>query len=249
MKNKILRCIAVVCALACAISIAQIIRIEHQYKVGEKAYDDLALNLVTLSAADDFTAPGDEIGAPIDVNFELLSQMNAEAVGWLYSPGTPINYPVVRSDDNSYYLKHLYNDQKNSSGAIFMDALNDPDMTHINTVIYGHNMKNGSMFASLQNYSDPAYLREHPTIYYMNAQHDYRIDVFACYPESAAAETYTINFDSAETYAGYLQRVWGKSEISADVPMTTDDNIVTLVTCTGYSNDRYVVLGKITQIS
>lgn len=249
MKNKILKCIAVLCALACAVSIAQIIRIEHQYKVGEKAYDDLALNLVTLSAADDFTAPGDSSGAPIDVNFELLKQMNAEAVGWLYCPGTPINYPVVQSDDNSYYLKHLYNDQKNSSGAIFMDALNNPDMTDANTVIYGHNMKNGSMFASLQNYSDPAYLREHPVIYYMTTNKDYRIDVFAAYPEVSAAEAYTINFDSEPTYAGFLQRLWAKSEVAANVPMTTNDNIATLVTCTGYSNDRYVIQGKITPIN
>ncbi len=249
MKKKILRSVAVLCALASVVAAIQVIRIEKEYKAGEKAYEDLALNLVTLSAADDFTAPSDGGGAPIDVNFELLKEMNAEAVGWLYSPGTVINYPVVRSSDNSYYLKHLYNDQKNSSGAIFMDSLNDPNMTDANTVIYGHNMKNGSMFASLQNYSDSAYLREHPILYYMTEGRDYRIDIFAAYPEVAAAEAYTINFDSEATYAGYLQRVWNKSEIATDVPMSANDNIITLVTCTGYNDDRYVVQGKITPIS
>ena len=249
MKNKIIKSIAILCALACAVSVAQVIRIQYQYGQGEEAYNNLALNLVTLSAADDFTAPGDGTEAPIDVNFELLQEMNAEAVGWLYSPGTNINYPVVQSDNNDYYLKHLYNGQNNSSGAIFMDAVNLADMTDDNTIIYGHNMKNGSMFASLQNYSEWWYYQQHPTMYYMTKDRDYRIDIFACYPEAAESEVYTINFDSDATYAGYLQRVWNRSEISVDVPMNTDDKIITLVTCTGYNNDRYVVQGKLTQLN
>ena len=248
MKNKVLKSIAVLCALACVLSIGQVVRTQYQYKAGEKAYDELALNLVTLSAADDYTSAGDGTGAPIDVNFELLQEMNAGAVGWLYAPGTNINYPVVQSEDNDYYLKHLYNGQNNTSGAIFMNAVNDPNMRDTNTVIYGHNMKNGSMFASLQNYSAWWYYQQHPVMYYMTADHDYRIDVFACYPEAAESEVYTINFDSKDTYGRYLQGLWNRSEISVDVPMSTDDNIITLVTCTGYNNDRYIVQGKITQI-
>ena len=249
MKNKILKCIAIVCALVCVVSIGQVIKTQYQYKQGENAYDELALDLVSLSAADDFTAPGDGSGVPIDVNFEMLREMNAGAVGWLYSPNTPINYPVVQSEDNSYYLKHLYNGQNNSSGAIFMDALNNPNLTDANTIIYGHNMKNGSMFATLQNYSEWWYYQQHPTLYYMTEDRDYRIDVFACYPEAPESEVYTINFDSAQTYAGYLQRMWSKSEISVNVPMSANDNIMTLVTCTGYNSARYVVQGKITPIN
>lgn len=248
MKKKVLKIIACICALVCVISLAQAVRIQVQYDRGKKAYDDLALNLVTLSAADDFTTAGNE-GVPIDVNFELLSQMNASSVGWLYCAGTPINYPVMQSTDNSYYLKHLYNDQTNSSGAIFMDALNNPDMSNVNTVLYGHNMKDGSMFTCLQNYSDPAYLRQHPVMYYLTADKDYQIEIFSCYPDEAASEAYTITYDSAETYARCLHRSWNRSEITTDVPMTTDDNIITLVTCTGYNDDRYVVQGKISPIN
>ena len=247
MRNKILKITAVICVLACVISIGQAVRIQVGYKQAQKTYDDLALDLVTLSADDIYTSAGTG-AAPLDVNFELLSQMNAEAVGWLYCEGTPINYPVVQSADNSYYLKHLYNNQSNSSGAIFMDALNDPDMGDVNTVIYGHNMKNGTMFACLQNYSDPAYMREHPVMYYLTADRDYRIDIFACYPDGAVSEAYTINFDSAETYASCLRRSWSRSEASVNVPMTVDDNMITLVTCTGYNSDRYVVQGKITPL-
>lgn len=247
-KNIVLKITACVCLIACAISVAQIVRIQTQYAKGKKAYDDLALNLVTMSADENTSSAGTE-AAPIDVDFELLNQMNASAVGWLYCEGTPINYPVVQSTDNSYYLEHLYNDQANSSGAIFMDALNNSDMSDVNTVLYGHNMKNGSMFACLQNYSDPAYMRQHPVMYYLTAERDYRIDIFSCYPDGPASEAYTINYDSADTYAACLRRSWDRSEASADVPMTTEDNMITLVTCTGYNTDRYVVQGKITPIN
>ena len=246
MKNKILKITAAICVMACVFSVVQAARIQTQYTKGKRAYDDLALNLVTVSADGSASAGG---GAPIDVDFEVLSQMNAQAVGWLYCEGTPINYPVVQSADNSYYLKHLYNNQNNSSGAIFMDALNNPNMSDMNTVIYGHNMKNGTMFACLQNYSDPAYLREHPVMYYLTNGKDYKIEIFSCYPDGAQSEAYTICYDSAETYAKCLRMSWGKSEISADVPMTTNDRIITLVTCTGYNSDRYVVQGKITPIN
>ena len=248
MKNKVIKSIAVLCALACVISIGQVIRIQYQYKSGEKAYNDLALNTVTLSAADDFTSPGDGTGAPIDVNFELLQEMNTEAVGWLYSPGTPINYPVVQSANNDYYLKHLYNGQNNSSGAIFMDALNNSDLTDTNTIVYGHNMKNGSMFATLQNYSEWWYYQQHPTMYYMTADKDYRIDVFACYPEPADSEVYTITFATDGIYSDYLQKIWSRSEINVNVPMDANDKILTLVTCTT-GNERYIVQGKVTPLN
>ncbi len=247
MKNKILKITAVICILACVLSVGQAVRIQLQYTQGKKAYDDLALNLVSLSADDNYESA--EGGAPIDVDFELLRQMNAGAVGWLYCEGTPINYPVVQSTDNSYYLKHLYNNQNNSSGAIFMDALNNPDMTDMNTLIYGHNMKNGTMFACLQNYSDPAYLRQHPVMYYLTSGRDYKIEVFSCYTDGPATEAYTIAYDSPDTYAKCLQRSWSLSEVSANVPMTINDRIITLVTCTGYNSDRYVVQGKITPIN
>ena len=105
------------------------------------------------------------------------------------------------------------------------------------------------MFACLQNFSIPAYLRQHPVMYYLTNNKDYRIDIFSCYPDGAATEAYTICYDSPETYAKCLQRSWNMSEIITNVPMTTNDRIITLVTCTGYNSDRYVVQGKITPIN
>ena len=253
MKKKILKGIAILCTLACVVSAGQAAKIQYEYKQGEKEYSELADLLISPVDNSIYVSQKGEgaEGAPVDVDFDKLQQMNVNVVGWLYCEGTPINYPVVQSADNSYYLNHLYDDQTNSSGAIFMDALNSPELTDANTVIYGHNMKNGSMFASLQNYDMQSYYEEHPVMYYMTREHDYRIDVFASYETSGDSEAFTMFFDSPETYLNYLKGTWEKSMIDTSwLPMTVDDNIVTFSTCSYSFNDaRYVVQGKVTKLN
>ena len=254
MKNKVIfKTIAVLCAFASIVSLCKTVKIGYEYKHGEKEYSELADLLVSKADNSIYVSQKEapSTGAPVDVDFDMLQKMNAEAVGWLYCEGTPINYPVVQSTDNSYYLNHLYDDQTNSSGAIFMDAMNSSDLSDANTIIYGHNMKNGTMFASLQNYDKQSYYEQHPVMYYMTKEHDYRIDIFASYETSGDSEAFTIFFDSEQTYSGYLQRVWAKSRIdTSDLPMSVDDNIITLATCSYSFNDaRYVVQGKVTQLN
>ena len=252
MKNKIIKGIAILCSLTCVVSIARAAKIQYEYKQGEKEYSRIADLLVGPADSSIYLSKNEdsESGAPVDVNFDLLQEMNASAVGWLYCEGTPINYPVVQSTDNSYYLNHLYDNQSNSSGAIFMDALNGPELTDANTLIYGHNMKNGTMFASLQNYKHQSYYDKHPVIYYLTKDHDYRIDVFSCYETVGGSETFTIFFDSPETYSGYLQNIRDKSMIASSVPVSDKENIVTLTTCSyNFSDAKCVVQGKVTKLN
>ena len=89
---------------------------------------------------------------PIQVDFDVLSKENQDVIGWLYCPDTSINYPVVQAADNEYYLHRLLDDSKNAAGTLFMDYRNSADLSDWNSVIYGHNMKNGSMFGSLPDY-------------------------------------------------------------------------------------------------
>ena len=252
MKKKIFLSItSVLCVLACVLSISQVIRITYEYKQSEKEYDDLANVMVSHLDADLYVSQKEDGGAPIDVNFEALKAMNANVVGWLYCPGTQINYPVVQSSDNSYYLTHLYDNQSNSSGTIFMDARNSPDLSNINTIIYGHNMKNGSMFASLQNYDEQWYYNAHPVMYYITNEHDYQIDVFASFETTSDSDVFTIFFPNAETYGNYMRARWGQSRIDTSwLPMSADDNIITLTTCSyGFEGARYVVQGKVTKLN
>ena len=253
MKKTILKGIAVLCSLTCVVSVYKAAKIQYEYKQGEKEYSELADLLVSKNDNSIYVSQkkASETDAPVDVNFDMLQQMNVNAVGWLYCEGTPINYPVVQSKDNSYYLNHLFDDQTNSSGAIFMDALNNPELTDANTVIYGHNMKNGSMFASLQNYDMQSYYEKHPVMYYMTREHDYRIDIFASYETSGDSETFTMFFDSPETYGRYLQNTWTQSKIDTSwLPMSVDDNIITFSTCSySFDDARYVVQGKVTRLN
>ena len=256
MKKKILKGISILCALACVAAVIQAARIQYEYKQAELEYQELEELLVSPSESAIYltrheAAEGERESAPVDVNFDLLHEINAGVVGWLYCEGTPINYPIVQSTDNSYYLNRLYNNQTNSSGAIFMDSLNSPNLNDANTVIYGHNMKNGSMFKTIQYYEKASYYDEHPVMYYFTSEHSYRIDVFAGYITEYDSEAYTIFFDSPWTYQGYLDRIRINSDVdmSGRVQVTTDDNIITLVTCSYNSSVRYVVHGKVTQLS
>ena len=131
-----------------------------------------------------------------------------------------------------------------------MDALNSPDLSDVNTIIYGHNMKNGTMFASLQNYDEQWYYEQHPVMYYLTKDHDYKIDVFASYETSSNSDAFTMFFDSAQTYQTYLENRWSQSRIDTSwLPMSVEDNIITLSTCSyGFDNARYVVQGKVTQL-
>ena len=257
MKKKIIfKSVAVLCALACVLSVCQVLRIGYEYKQGEQEYNNLADILVSpadtsIYITENASAENSAEHPPIDVNFAMLQEMNANAVGWLYCAGTPINYPVVQSSDNSYYLNRLFDNQTNSSGAIFMDAMNSPDMSDINTVIYGHNMKNGTMFASLANYSEQWYYEKHPVMYYLTKDHNYRIDIFASYETAGGSDAFTMFFDSEATYGNYLRQRWNQSDIDTSwLPMSTEDNIVTLSTCSyDFDDARYVVQGKVTPLN
>ena len=249
-KKTIFKCTAILCAVVSVAALAQTVRIGYEYRQGENKYGDLADIMVSPVNSSIYVSESASGEAPIDVDFPALNAMNANVVGWLYCAGTPINYPVVQSDDNSYYLNRLYDGQKNSSGAIFMDAMNATDLSDANTIFYGHNMKNGTMFASLANYGSQSYYEAHPVIYYLTKDRKYRIDVFASYETPGGSEAFTIFFDSEKTYSDYLQQRWHLSQIdTSQLPMSADDNIVTLSTCSyNYNDARYVVQGKVTPL-
>lgn len=179
----------------------------------------------------------------IEVDFESLLAINQDIVGWIYCPDTLINYPIVQGTDNDYYLTHLIDDSWNENGAIFMDFENSPDFSDSNTLIYGHNMKTGAMFAELMNYKTQSFYDAHPYIYIMTPQQNYRMDLFAGCIVDATADIYTIwPSDSV------IENLMANSTFYSDNGYP-DGNIVTLSTCTSaYDNARYVILGELIAI-
>ena len=174
----------------------------------------------------------------------LLKQQNADTVGWIEIPGTTISYPVMHTTDNSYYLTHTFSGKTNSSGCIFVETLNSGDFTDIHTIIYGHNMNNGSMFASLKNYSSVSYLVAHPTIYIDLEDGTHAYQIFSVHTVNSDDEVFTIGFARDDEYAAFLEMLKESSDYDTGVSVTTDDDIITLSTCTNSGVDRYVVHAK-----
>lgn len=182
--------------------------------------------------------------SPISVDFDMLKEQNDDVIGWLYCEDTPINYPVLQSDDNSYYLRRLINGEWNIAGSLFMDYRNNLNNHDWNTVIYGHNMKNDSMFGTLVEYQSQIYYEQHPVMYFLTPEADYKIELIAGFvtpSDSALYDVYLSEADRTSLYNELFERSDFKSNAYA-----YDENIqlLTVSTCSyEYETARYVVIG------
>ena len=182
---------------------------------------------------------------PITVDFDALLARNPDVVGWLYCPGTVINYPVVLGKDNDQYLHTDLDGNYLVSGTLFADCRNGELGVDGNYIIYGHNMKNGSMFHSLVKYANQSYYDEHPTIFYLTPQANYRLELFAGLTIDHNDTIYKRGY--GDDLFGLLQRYQKRSTFVSNVKLAETDTVVTLSTCTfEYDNARYIVIGRLT---
>ena len=181
----------------------------------------------------------------IEVDFASLSAINAGVVAWLYAPGAQINYPVVQTTDNEFYLHHTFEMKKNSSGCVFMDWEVDPNLTSWNTFFYGHNMKNGTMFGHLKNYiNNKNVYDKDPYFYVFRPDGIYRYEIFSYYLDTVDSKMY-YTCDNFREYRAYLREATAKSVRECTAKATPDLNIATLVTCSGSgaNKQRFFVHG------
>ena len=243
-----------VCVVALGVSIWQLSDIFLEYKAGTDENEELQQYVLeeipeenetdTAETENDTEETGTEEEQVQRVALSELQAQNPDTVGWIEIPGTGISYPLMQADDNAYYLNHTFSGKVNSAGSIFMEQLNSSDFTDLHTIIYGHNMKNGSMFAGLKNYSSPSYLVSHPTVYLDLADGTHAYQIFSVYEAAADSDSYTIGFAPDEQYEEYLRTIKGRSEYDTGVDVTKDDFIITLSTCTRSGEDRYLVHAK-----
>ncbi len=194
------------------------------------------------------TAEAKSDQAPISVDFQALWQENQDVVAWIYSENTPIHYPVVQSQDNSYYLKRLLDGSANANGTIFLDCRCSADFHDFNSILYGHHMKSGEMFGTLPNYKDQAYYDEHPILYLLTPDQNYKVELVAGYVTPSDSDTYTAP-QTAEEKREFLATAAQASTFTSGVTAKETDRFITLSTCSyEYNNARYVVVGKLTEI-
>lgn len=182
-------------------------------------------------------------------DFTELKKINAEIVGWLTCEGTAIDYPVMHTDNNDFYLKHLYDKEENPSGSLFSDYRNSGLFTDQNTVIYGHNMKDGTMFRSLNSYKMQEYYEEHPVLILYTPNGDYLIELLSGTLEDGNNEFVRLSFESNHDFLEYINDLQSRSTFKSAVKVNPDDSIVSLCTCS-YERDnaRYQVVGRLTPL-
>lgn len=186
--------------------------------------------------------------APITVDFEALLSQNPDVIGWLYCPDTPLNYPVVQSDDNSYYLRRLLDGQWNSAGTLFLDYRNAAALSDPLSVIYGHNMKNDTMFGTLPGYADQRYYDAHPTIWFLTPGGNWQLELLGGFSAAEDEALYALPTTAAVTEALVSDAIARSDFVSRTEPLP-EDRYLALSTCiyTG-ANSRYIVLGALRQI-
>ena len=234
-------------------SLYNVYTIYSEYNESEETYDELVGNVSQQEATSEPKETGGKTEAKSEVNlnidFAKLKKINKDVIGWIYNPGTVINYPVVQGKDNSYYLKHLINGTYNASGTPFLDYHMKSDFSDKNMFIYGHHMKNGSMFSSITEYKNMAYYNKHKNMYLITPTKKYRLEVFSAYITKATSDTYMRGFKANDKFKKYIEYIKGLSLIDTGINVTKDDTVVSLSTCTyEYENARFVVHTKRVEI-
>ena len=243
----------VLCLCVVAVSGYQLYIGQREYDQGEDMYTEVVQG-VQGAELQTVMIPAEEPGAtpePIvipDIDFEVLSQVNVEGLAWIYSPDSKINYPVVQGKDNKYYLNHLIDDKRNRYGTIFLDYRNSPDFSDRNSVMYGHHMRNGSMFAGIELYKEQSYYDAHPYMYLLTKNACYRIELFAGVVRDNSDNV--LFFENDAAFLAHVAALREKSTFLSPVQVTVDDRLITLSTCAyDFKNARYILVGRARQFS
>lgn len=185
---------------------------------------------------------------PINIDFNTLKKVNKDIVAWIYSEGTPINYPIAQANDNEYYLRRLLDKTYNPSGTIFIDCKNNSDFEDYNTIIYGHNMKNDTMFGTLTNYKKQEYFKEHPYMYLFTENKNFKIELFAGYTTTSESDIYSFP-KTSEKNEKLIKTAMNNSTFKSQTEVKQENKIVTLSTCSyDFESARYVLLGILKEV-
>lgn len=261
-------------------SAGRLVMIRLKYYKGEKTYGDLAEQYTARSDTDsgqssvvrpsssgksgsgteeqpgqseDFSGlipiPEDE-AVPITVDFKALCEINDDIIGWIYCADSLINYPLVHAPDNDYYLDRDIKKEEDACGTLFSDESNHKGFIDSNVIIYGHHMQNLSMFATLKYWLEQEFYEEHPVMWILTPDGDYRLDLFSGYTTSATSDTYRIFYGPRAEFDQYLNMVAAQSEfVPRDVELDGQAHYVVLSTCAySFNNARTVLHGKLTPV-
>ncbi len=192
-----------------------------------------------------YPAEGEAV-PPLAVDWDQLAAINSDIVGWIYVDALPsISYPILQTGDNDYYLHHTFRREALFAGSIFMDYYNKRDFSDPNTIVYGHNMRNGSMFGRLSDLENPKVCGADPYFWILTPEADYRYEIYSVMETPVESDVYSFFAENGtEAFLDWEKQMKAGSCVEREVPLSNLDLTVTLSTCTGDSTTRCVVMGR-----
>lgn len=228
-----------------------------EYGKGTKEYDDLQQKVFAQKEESDThgdeqnyeTDAGESESAVYEEDLQImqaistLKEDNEDVIGWITFDNMKLSYPIMQREDNEYYLNHTFSGEVNSAGSIFMEAANSSDFEDMHTIIYGHNMKNLSMFGQLKKYKTEEFYEEHQFFTVYTDEHAYRYQIFAYYDIAETGDVYMIGFGPDKEYREFVNKMRRRSYYDTGLEVTEQDKVITLSTCSTEGN-RFVVNAK-----
>ena len=233
----------------------------YNYFIDEKLNNEIQSYAPTISdvylSEDSSQSSSNEVGGnnnpneaegdnkTISENQEELKSINNNYEMWIEIPNTKINYPIVQGKDNEYYLKHNFKNESNMSGTIFVDCNNNIDEDK-NIIIYGHNMRNGTMFNNITKFKAESFFNNNNTINIIRNNILYQYEIFSIYVEDESKVSLEIEFTDNDAFVNYALNEASKSMYNKNIIITEEDKIITLVTCSyEYTGARTILVGKV----
>ena len=250
MKNlKLIKLLLIVTIIGCS---TYIVEQFIEYSKAEKEYSKMQSIMKTSveEASDTINKENKSSDKSTEYYLEIKKKINGlmseskNMIGWLSITGTNIDYPLMQAIDNEYYLKHTFEDNKNSSGSIYLDCRNDKYFSDCHSIIYGHNMKNRSMFGNVREYMKKDYFDSHSDIVIYREDCIDRYKVFSAYVSAIDDKGYSIldkEFLGTEENKAFVKEIQSKSKFKTDEVLDSMSKVITLSTCTGDKSTRCVV--------
>ncbi|WP_051569386.1 class B sortase [Alkaliphilus transvaalensis] len=174
--------------------------------------------------------------------YHSILEINEDLVGWITVTNTRIDYPVVKGEDNDFYLRHNLLKEQSKAGAIFMDFRNKAFLDEEHKILYGHNMRDGSMFKDLLKYQNEDFLYHNPIIKFSTLYEEIKWEIFSVYVTSVDFYYIQTEFNGQQAYQDFLKSIKEKSIFNTDVEVSEKDQILTLSTCSyDFDNARFVL--------
>jgi sortase B len=194
-----------------------------------------------------------------DIDFEEYKNINSDVYAYIYIPNTAIDYPVLQhSPDNEYYLNHCIDKSSGYPGCIYSEKENSKDFSDPNTVLYGHNMKNGTMFHDLHLFEDADFFNSNRYVYIYTPEATLQYEIFAVYTATDDHLLYLCDYSDKNAFASYLAGIKNRTAsnmysktalIYQDITLTGDDKILSLQTCTKDESKRTVLQAVLVNIN